>query len=164
MRRARWGAKRLTVGLVDAMNVKKWHGSTLGGRTSPVYSLWSVGDKRTKLTGWAVHAAGFLVLVTLSVAGDRLAHLLGLPVPGPVIGLGLYLLLLALVPGAEAATAPAARTFLRLLGGLIVPAAVGLAAFGPFLAEAAPALAVVLVVSTLVTGLTTALIYAGLRR
>jgi len=137
---------------------------TLGGRAGPVYSVRPVGDVRTRAKGWAVHAAGFAVLVALSIGGDAAARVFALPVPGPVIGLGAYLLLLAAVPGAEAATAPAARALLRLLGALIVPAAVGLAAFGPFVADAAPELALVLVASTLVTGLTTALLYAGLRR
>lgn len=164
VRSTRFGAKRLAVGLVDAVNGKMRHGSTLGGRARPVYSLRSVGGERTKLTGWMVRVAGLAAFVALSVGGDHVARLLHLPIPGPVLGMGAYLLLLAFVPGLEAATAPTARALLRLLGALIVPAAVGLAAFAPFVAGAAPALGLVLVASTLVTGLTTALIYAGLRR
>ena len=109
-------------------------------------------------------AAGFVALVLLSLLGDLAAALLALDVPGPILGLGLYLLLLALWPAFGEWTLPAARLLTRFLGALIVPAAVGLAAFTPFIAGAAPSLALVLVVSTLVTGVTTALLYAGLKR
>lgn len=108
--------------------------------------------------------AGFVVLALLSLAGDLAAALLGVAVPGPIIGLGAYLLLLSVWPAFAAWTLPAARLLTRFLGALIVPAAVGLAAFAPFIAGVAPALALVLVVSTLLTGLTTALLYAGLKR
>ena len=108
--------------------------------------------------------AGFVALALLSLAGDLAAALLGVAVPGPIVGLGAYLLLLWIWPAFGAWTLPAARLLTRFLGALIVPAAVGLAAFAPFIAGVAPALALVLVVSTLVTGLTTALLYAGLKR
>lgn len=108
--------------------------------------------------------AGFAALVLLSLLGDLAAVLLGIDVPGPILGLGAYLLLLWIWPAFGAWTLPAARLLTRFLGVLIVPAAVGLAAFAPFIAGAAPALALVLVVSTLVTGVTTALLYAGLKR
>lgn len=108
--------------------------------------------------------AGLALLVMLSLAGDIVVAWVGLGVPGPVVGLGGYLLLLSAWPAFGRWTLPAARLLTRYLGALIVPAAVGLAAFAPFLAGAVPALALVLVVSTLVTGLTTALLYAGLKR
>jgi putative effector of murein hydrolase LrgA (UPF0299 family) len=111
-----------------------------------------------------VYAAGFGVLVALSLGGDLIARTLKLAVPGPVLGLAAYSVLMALVPAVERLTAPAARLMLGLLGALIVPAAVGLAAFAPAIREAVPALTLVLVVSTVVTGLTTALLYAGLKR
>lgn len=107
---------------------------------------------------------GLVVLVLLSLAGDLAVALLGIAVPGPIVGLAVYLALLALWPAFRSWTLPAARLLTRYLGALIVPAAVGLAAFAPFVAEVAPQLALVIVVSTLVTGLTTALLYAGLRR
>ena len=109
-------------------------------------------------------AAGFGALVLLSLAGDLAAAWLGIAVPGPILGLGAYVLLLWLWPAFGRWTLPAARLLTRLLGALIVPAAVGLAAFAPFVAGAALPLALVLVVSTLVTGVATALLYAGLKR
>lgn len=108
--------------------------------------------------------AGFVALVLLSLLGDLAAALLDIDVPGPILGLGAYLLLWWIWPAFGAWTLPAARLLTRFLGALIVPAAVGLAAFAPFIAGAAPELALVLVVSTLVTGVTTALLYAGLKR
>ena len=107
---------------------------------------------------------GLVALVVLSLGGDLASAWLGVGVPGPIIGLGVFLLLLTLSARFAAWTLPAARLLTRYLGALIVPAAVGLAAFAPFIAGAAPTLALVLVVSTLVTGITTALLYAGLKR
>ncbi len=107
---------------------------------------------------------GLIVLILLSLAGDLAAALLGIAVPGPILGLAAYLALLAAWPGFRSWTLPAARLLTRFLGALIVPAAVGLAAFAPFVVDVAPQLMLVIVVSTLVTGLTTALLYAGLRR
>lgn len=109
-------------------------------------------------------AAGIAMLVLLSLAGDLVAALLQIPIPGAIIALTAYLLLMAISPSLAVWTLPAARLLTRILGALIVPAAVGLAAFAPFLAGVAPELILVLVVSTLVTGLTTALLYAGLRK
>lgn len=109
-------------------------------------------------------AIGLALLVALSLAGDLVAAFAGLGVPGPILGLAAYLLLLGVWPAFGRLTLPAAQALTRYLGALIVPAAVGLAAFAPFLGPAVPALALVIVVSTLVTGVTTALIYAGLRR
>lgn len=116
------------------------------------------------MSRWAVRVAGFLLLVALSVGGDLATQALHLAIPGPVLGMAAYLVILALVPGAVELTAPAARLILRLLGALIVPAAVGLAAFAPYVASAAAPLLAVLVLSTLITGVTTALVYAGLKR
>lgn len=107
---------------------------------------------------------GLTVLIILSLAGDLAVALLGVAVPGPIVGLAAYLALLAAWPAFRGWTLPAARLLTRFLGALIVPAAVGLAAFTPFVAEVAPQLLLVIIVSTLVTGLTTALLYAGLRR
>ena len=121
-----------------------------------------MGDEARARNGWRV-AAGLAVLVLLSLGGDLVAATFDIGVPGPILGLGLYLLLGMWSAFAEL-TLPAARLLTRFLGALIVPAAVGLAAFAPFIAEAAPPLALVIVVSTIVTGLTTALLYAGLKR
>lgn len=129
-----------------------------------VYSLRPVSETSTSEAGWGVLAAGFAVLLLLSLAGEIAAALLGIAVPGAIIGLAGYLLLLAVSPRIAAWTLPAARLLTRLLGALIVPAAVGLAAFAAFVADAIGPLLLVILVSTIVTGVTTALLYAGLRK
>jgi holin-like protein len=109
-------------------------------------------------------AGGIGVLALLAASGGLVARLLDIPVPGPVIGMGLYLALLAAVPRAVAWTVAGARLLTSLLGALIVPAAVGLAAFAPVLrAEAAP-LAAAVVLSTAATGLATAGAYRLIAR
>jgi putative effector of murein hydrolase/putative effector of murein hydrolase LrgA (UPF0299 family) len=71
-------------------------------------------------------------LAGLSAAGTAAAAALDLPVPGPILGLIVYLLLLSFgfLPG----SAVAARWLAGLLGALIVPPLVGVAAFAPVLA------------------------------
>ncbi|MFC3712261.1 CidA/LrgA family protein [Sphingoaurantiacus capsulatus] len=121
-------------------------------------------DEPTRAEGRAVYAAGFAALILLWMAGEIIAALADIDVPGSIIGLGAYLLLMKLSPAFASWTLPAARLFTRFLGALIVPAAVGLAAFAPFLIEVAPRLILVLVISTVFTGVTTALLYAGFKR
>lgn len=111
-----------------------------------------------------MYAAGFAALILLWLAGEIVAALLRIDIPGSIIGLGAYLLLMRLSPAFAGWTLPAARLFTRFLGALIVPAAVGLAVFAPFLIEVAPRLVLVLIVSTVFTGVTTALLYAGFKR
>jgi len=140
------------------------HSRKLGGRAAAVYTLRPVDEPTTARQGWPAITVGLVVLILLSLAGDLAVAMLGIAVPGPIVGLAAYLALLALWPAFRSWTLTAARLLTRFLGALIVPAAVGLAAFAPFVAEVAPQLVLVIVVSTLVTGLTTALLYAGLRR
>jgi len=98
--------------------------------------------------------AGLAVIVGLSVVGTVSAELLDLPVPGPIVGLLLYIGVLrtGMVPGSVVA----ARWLSGLLGGLIVPPLVGVAGFAPILASGGWRLAVALVAGVLVTGLVTA--------
>jgi holin-like protein len=123
-----------------------------------------VGEEPTGAEGWAAYAAGLIALILLWAIGEILSALLGIDIPGSIIGLALYLLLMRLSPSFSAWTRPAAQLLTRLLGAMIVPAAVGLAAFAPFLFEVAPRLVLVLVISTVFTGVTTALLFAGFRR
>lgn len=111
-----------------------------------------------------VGALGLAALAAIALAGDFVAHRLGVGIPGPVLGLAAYVAALLLAPSALRWTLPAARMLTGLLGALIVPAAVGLLLFLPLLAAGALPLAIVLLVSTLVTGLATALLMQALRR
>ena len=79
---------------------------------------------------------GVTGLLVCQLIGELLARGLGLPVPGPVIGL--ILLFLALVMRSGDPPAPldtAATTLLSNLGLLFVPAGVGVVLYLPLLAQ-----------------------------
>ena len=104
-----------------------------------------------------VAAGGIAVIVALSLGGDWLRESLGLAVPGPVLGMGAYLLLLATrrfdwsLAGAGLLTG--------LIGAIIVPPLVGLALFDEVLRPALAGVAAVLVLSTALTAAAAALIF-----
>ena len=89
------------------------------------------------------------LLLTCQLAGEVSMRGLGLPIPGPVAGLALMLAVCALRPRVLAAVRPTTGTILANLSLLFVPAGVGVVANLDLLAGHAVALAVVLVVSTL---------------
>lgn len=111
---------------------------------------------------WAA-VPGVLLCVALAKGGDWLAVLLGLGVPGAA--LGLIVLALWLASGRGVDWSRAGATFLaRWIGAALVPVLVGLTAYVGLLAGALGPLAVLLVVTTVVTGVATALIYRWLVR
>lgn len=95
---------------------------------------------------------GVLTLMACQFAGTACQDALHLPVPGPVIGMGLLLTILVMRPGGQglAGTEAAAEELLRRLPLLLVPAGVGLVACGSDLATAGPALLVAVLASTVV--------------
>jgi putative effector of murein hydrolase LrgA (UPF0299 family) len=99
------------------------------------------------------------VLLGCQLAGEVAARLLGLPLPGPVLGmLLLFVLLLGRVRLAEPVREPA-QGLLRYFSLLFVPAGVGLMRHaGRLRAEVLP-IAIALVVSTAVTVAVTALVF-----
>jgi holin-like protein len=99
------------------------------------------------------------ILCGLCLGGDAVAQAVHLPVPGPILGMVALLCLLAAFPGLYPWVAPAADLLLRWLGALIVPAAAGIILYGDLFAAHGLALAAVLLVTTLLTGLSIALIY-----
>lgn len=113
---------------------------------------------------WLPLAGGLGVLALLSAGGAAAVRASGIAVPGPVLGMVIYLALLQLAPRFFAWTLSGARFMTSILGALIVPAAVGLADFAPELKGEALPLAVTLVVSTLVTGVATAVLFRLLSR
>ena len=106
--------------------------------------------------------AGLTWLLVFQSAGEALALATGAPVPGPVVGMALLLVVLRLREGRDtAADAPlgvAADGLARHLSLLFVPAGVGVMLHAARLAEEGAALAAALVASTVIalaaTGLT----------
>jgi holin-like protein len=67
----------------------------------------------------------FLALLSAQLTGEALARLVGLPLPGPVIGLILLLAGCIAFPGLAALVRPIAQGILGHLSLLFVPAGVG---------------------------------------
>ncbi|HYD99401.1 MAG TPA: CidA/LrgA family protein [Alphaproteobacteria bacterium] len=113
---------------------------------------------------------GWLAIIGFAAAGEGVAHLLGLPVPGPVIGLALFLGALALRPGLARLSRDGAESLLRHLPLMLVPLAAGALAEG-LLGGARPGLAAFLVALVAIqaaalaaVGLAAQRIMAGRRR
>ena len=70
------------------------------------------------LRGWAV-------LLAFQLAGESLTRLAGWPVPGPVVGMALLLVVLEVAPAAAEGVGPVATGLLSHLSLLFVPAGVG---------------------------------------
>ncbi|MEM6422498.1 MAG: CidA/LrgA family protein [Pseudomonadota bacterium] len=106
----------------------------------------------------------FLVLIlACQLAGESLVAALGLPLPGPVIGMALLFGGLCL-RGLPAGLAQLADALLGHLSLLFVPAGVGVMVHAGLLGREWLALVVALVVSTLVTVAVTGLLMARLGR
>ena len=101
---------------------------------------------------------GVLLCVALAMAGNALATLLQLPLPGAILGLLAYLGWLTWGRGI-AWSRRGAGLLIRWIGAMIVPALVGLQLYTGVLTGSALALAVLLVVTTLVTAVATAVLY-----
>ncbi|MET0981069.1 MAG: CidA/LrgA family protein [Telluria sp.] len=100
----------------------------------------------------------FTILLLFQCLGEGIVFLLGLPIPGPVVGMMLLFAALLLWPALQARIETAANELLRHLSLLFVPAGAGIivtagSGSGHWLAIIAS-----LVVSTLLTLAVTALI------
>ncbi len=107
---------------------------------------------------------GFLLLLLCQLVGEALARGLGLPAPGPVIGLALLTIGLMgrntwrPMRDEEVANSDVGRAALGLLAALslmFVPAGVGVVQYAGLLGEHALALSLALIVSTALTLLAT---------
>ena len=98
------------------------------------------------------------LLLTFQLAGEALRVALHLPVPGPVIGMGLLLVWLVLRGGPDDALRTTSGTLLQNLSLMFVPAGTGVMLHAGRLSDEAWPIAVALVASTLLgllaTGLT----------
>jgi len=107
--------------------------------------------------------ASFTLLLVYQLLGEGVARVLPLAIPGPVVGMVLLFITLMLRGTAKmpAALEPTARILLRYLALLFVPAGVGIMQYGDRLQREGWALALVLVVSTLLTLAVTAWVLQG---
>ena len=95
-------------------------------------------------------------LLVYQLIGETLAYALGLPIPGPVIGMALLLATLALRPSLLARIKPVGSTLLSHLSLLFVPAGVGVMVHFARLADEGVAIVAAVVGSTLLAIVATA--------
>lgn len=98
------------------------------------------------------------LLLLFQLAGEAIALFLALPVPGPVIGMGLLFAALALRGGPAPDLRNTAQNLLQHLSLLFVPAGVGVMLHLQRLADEWLPIVVALVASTFVTIAVTALV------
>lgn len=91
---------------------------------------------------------GLIKLLAFQVAGEAVVYLLGIPIPGAVVGMALLFLYLVARGREDADLDTFTSTFLRHLSLLFIPAAVGIVAHLDRIAEEWLAISVALVVST----------------
>ncbi len=108
-----------------------------------------------------IEAVTFLLLAQL--AGEAAVRALGLPVPGPVVGLVLMALILAW-RGIPQGLSDVAHGLLRNLSLLFVPAGVGIMRQADMIAGNWLALSLGLIVSTVATLVVTALVFQWAQR
>jgi putative effector of murein hydrolase LrgA (UPF0299 family) len=108
--------------------------------------------------------AAFAMLLLAQLAGEVTARALGLPVPGPVLGMAFVLVALCVRRALVAVLDPVAAVLLEYLSLLFVPAGVGVMRYGAILRQHGGALAVAIVVSTVLGMLTTAVVLLAFER
>lgn len=107
---------------------------------------------------------GFTLLLILQIAGEALVRLLGLAVPGPVIGLLLLFVALVAFPPVMRHIDEASGALLAHLSLLFIPAGVGVIVHLGRLDDAVGGVVITLVVSTLAGLTVTALTLQRLMR
>ena len=108
--------------------------------------------------------AGVTWLLLFQCAGEAVSHVLGLPVPGPVVGMLLLFVALRIRDRIPDSISVAADALARHLSLLFVPAGVGVMMyFGRLAGEWLP-IVVALVVSTVIALAVAALTFAALAR
>ncbi len=90
---------------------------------------------------------GLVQILLFQGLGEIISKLLGLPIPGPVIGLVLLLTTLLMRRRIDADLDLVATAFTQHLGLLFIPAAVGVVMFVPQLADHGLTIAIILLIS-----------------
>lgn len=94
---------------------------------------------------------GLIIILLCQFAGELIAHGLGLPIPGTIIGMLLLLLGLMLSHTCRQQTEPAVNALIRHLTLLFFPIGAGLILEWPTFSQYGNAIIVALVVGTLAT-------------
>jgi holin-like protein len=94
---------------------------------------------------------GFALLLLFQLLGEMSAHVISLPVPGPVVGMIVLLFVLQAGLVRQDDLRAASRAALAFLSLLFVPAGVGIIEHLPRLAREWPALGASLLISTAAT-------------
>lgn len=105
----------------------------------------------------------FIVLLAFQLVGEVLARLMGLPIPGPVIGMLLLFFTLIRFPRLLAKLEQAAMAMLQHLSLLFIPAGVGIMVSVSQIGDHWLAILVSMLASTLLTMVVTALSFSYLR-
>lgn len=106
----------------------------------------------------------FTILLLCQLTGEVAVRGLGLPVPGPVLGLALLLLVLSLRPSVAEGLRPTVTVVLANLSLMFVPAGVGVIGNLEVLSRDWVALLVILLVSTWLAMLVTVGTFLAVRR
>jgi putative effector of murein hydrolase LrgA (UPF0299 family) len=104
------------------------------------------------------------LLLGCQLAGEFVARGLGLPIPGPVLGLVILLAALALKPSLTRALRPTTQVILAHLSLMFVPAGVGVIGNLEVLSSYWARLLVVLTLSTILLMLVTIATYIAMKR
>ncbi len=104
------------------------------------------------------------LLLLFQLVGEVIARALGLPIPGPVIGMALLFVALIIRGGVGEDLRQTANTLLQHLSLLFVPAGTGIVLYGDRLAAEWLPLVVALVGSTVLAIAVTALVLQALTR
>lgn len=104
------------------------------------------------------------VILGFQLLGEVVSRALGLPLPGPVLGMVALVITLALLPGLADRLRPTAQGLLSNLSLLFVPAGVGIVGHLGTLRAEGPALLVAVVVSTALAIAAAALTFRAVAR
>jgi len=105
-----------------------------------------------------------LLLLICQLIGEVIARALGLPLPGPVLGLALLLILFMLHKPIFTRVQPTAHGLLQHLSLLFVPAGVGIVGHVDRLGTEGLGILLALILSTLLAIAIGALVFAGVSR
>jgi holin-like protein len=136
--------------------------SALAGRLAQHGALYPLYHEGRFHPGAVSMLAAITLLLLFQLAGEAIALLFALPIPGPVIGMGLLFATLAWRGGPSPELRNTAQNLLQHLSLLFVPAGVGVMLHLQRMADEWLPIVVALVVSTFVTIAVTALVLRAL--